>query len=256
MGRCWVSPSLASYFSLVNWRGLFYITVPIGIFGTIWAYKRLREVSVKDPAKKMDWLGFALLSSGLTLILLGVTYLSYGFSSVSEAIGLLLSGAVLLLLFARVELTAVSPLVDFHLFKIRVLVAGNIAQTLYSACWAGLLLLFALFLEIVLGYTPLQAGIGVIPIEVAYLPSAILAGKISDKYGTRTLTSTGLALGAVGLIILSTFDAGTQYPYVALDLVLIGIGSGLFVTPNSTGRDWFGSAKQKRRRIRSLFYSL
>ena len=130
----------------------------------------------------MDWLGVALFSSGLTPILLGVTYLSYGFTAVWEGIGFLLAGAALLLLFARVELTAVSPLVDFHLFKIRVLVAGNIAQTLYSACWAGLLLLFALFLEIVLGYTPLQAGIGVIPIEVAYLPSAILAGKISDKY--------------------------------------------------------------------------
>ncbi|MDG6905129.1 MAG: MFS transporter [Nitrososphaerota archaeon] len=239
--------------SLVNWRGLFYMNVPIGIFGTIWAFRRLREIAPEDPEKRIDWLGIGLFSGGLALLLLGVTYLSYGVSSALESIGFIVSGVVLILVFARVESRTAAPVVDISLFKIKVLVMGNIAQTLYSASWAGLLLIFAIFLQIILGYTPFQAGLGVLPIEVSYLPISILAGRISDRYGSRTLTSSGLALGAAGLFILSTFGQGTPYLFVALDLVLIGIGSGLFVTPNS--RAVIGSVPPNRRGVASGLFS-
>ncbi len=115
--------------TFVDWRGLFYINIPIGIFGTFWAYKRLKEISVLDPSKEMDWAGFATFSIGLTSVLLGITYLSYGAGSFDLGFALLIGGFVFVALFAEVESKVRHPLLDLSLFKIRSFAMGGVAQT-------------------------------------------------------------------------------------------------------------------------------
>ncbi|MDG7000847.1 MAG: MFS transporter, partial [Nitrososphaerota archaeon] len=78
--------------ALVDWRGLFYVNIPIGIFGTIWAHKRLKEISTRDKSRKMDWTGAILFAAGLTLVLLAITYLSYGLASYIEGFSFLAAG--------------------------------------------------------------------------------------------------------------------------------------------------------------------
>lgn len=239
--------------SVVDWRGLFYVNIPIGIFGTYWAHRRLTEISIRDPDRRIDWLGFVSFSGGLALVLLAITFLSYGSSALWEAGLLGLGGVSLLLIFVRIELKTGSPLVDFALFRIRVFSMGNIAQILYSLSWGGFLVILAFFLQITLGYSPFRAGIAVIPVEASFILVSVLGGKLSDKYGSRMLASSGLAMAGIGMILLSTFGEQTSYIMMALDLVLIGIGSALFITPNS--RAIMGSVPENRRGIASAIYS-
>jgi EmrB/QacA subfamily drug resistance transporter len=237
--------------SLTDWRGLFYVNIPIGIFGTLWAQLKLREISVRDPSKKMDWLGFALFSTALTLILLAITFLSYGTTGLIEGLSFLVTGVVLMLIFVIVQARVSYPMLDLGLFKIRLFMAGNLAQLLNSLVWSGLLILFAFFLQIGLGYSPLQAGVAIVPLEVAYVISSLISAKLSDRYGTRVLCTAGLSVITADFLLASTFSLTTQYPEVAVVLVVCGIGNGMFTPPNL--RAIMGSVPNTRRGIASSF---
>jgi len=237
--------------SITDWRGLFYINIPIGIFGTIWAYLRLRDVSTKDRSKKIDWFGLLFFSIGLTLVLLSVTYLSYGSSGEVDGIFFLFVGFLLLAIFVRQEASTPSPLLDLRLFKIRLFAGGNSAQLLNSLVWSGLLVLVTFYLQIGLGYSALTAGLGLLPLEGAYVIASLISSKLSDIYGTRVLCTTGLVLIVTGLMIISTFGMATSYLEIALALAVIGIGNGMFTPPNL--RAIMGSVPENRRGIASGF---
>lgn len=218
--------------SVMDWRGLFYVNIPIGIFGTIWARKKLREIATKDPSKKMDWPGFGLFLTGLLLILLAITYLSYGISGYTEGIAFLITGSVLLVVFIRIESKTSFPLLDLRLFKIRLFAAGNLAQILNSLAFAGIIFLVAFYLQIGLGYSPLRAGLSIIPLDVTYLVSSLVCGKLSDRYGSRILTTLGLSINTICFLTMTTFGQDTQYVEIALILAAMGWGNGMFTPPN------------------------
>ncbi|MDA4131091.1 MAG: MFS transporter, partial [Thaumarchaeota archaeon] len=144
-----------------------------------------------------------------------------------------------------------SPLLDLQLFKNRMFAAGNLAQFLNSLAWAGLLLLVAIYLQIGLGYSPLQAGLGIVPLELTYVVSSLICGKLSDKYGSRILCTTGLIVMAICYISLTTFNSFTQYYQVAVVLAIIGIGNGMFTSPNF--RAIMSSVAPERRGVASSF---
>lgn len=218
--------------SVVDWRWLFYVNVPIGIFGTVWAHRRLREIATKDESKKMDYAGLCVFSAGLTLILLAITFLSYGSSDWLQGVTLMFLGSITLLIFIRIETTMPSPLLDLRLFKIKQFAMGNLAQLLNSLVWNGAIVLMAVYLQIGLGYTSLEAGLSVLPLDVAFLTFSLLAGKLSDKYGSRTLCTLGLSLISTAFFVISTFGPRTGFMEFALLLALIGVGNGLFNAPN------------------------
>lgn len=219
--------------SLVDWRGLFYVNVPIGILGTIWAYVRLRDISVKVTKTAFDWRGFLSFTSGLSLVLLGITFLAYGLSDALRAYIFLLTGSAMLLSFAWLESKSTHPFLDLKLFKIRVFAFANIAQFLNSLTWTGFLLILAFYLQIGLGFTPLDAGLGIIPTEVVFLIVTLVSSRLSDAHGSRYLATSGLVINTIGFAILSTFTVSTTYVEIALVLTLFGIGNGLFNTPNT-----------------------
>ncbi|MEE4113236.1 MAG: MFS transporter [Desulfobacteraceae bacterium] len=135
---------------LYGWRALFYLNIPIGIFGTLWAHLRLREIATKDEQKNIDWIGFATFSSGLTLVLLAITTLSYGAAESLTGMAMLAAGVLLLLGFIWVEMRSGAPLLDLQLFRIREFAAGNIAQLLNALAWLDMMLMVSFYMQVVL----------------------------------------------------------------------------------------------------------
>ena len=169
----------------------------------------------------------------------------------ASGFSLLLIGFVLIAIFVRQESRASSPLLDLRLFKIRLFAAGNSAQILNSMVWSGLLVLVTFYLQIGLGYSALMAGLGILPLEVTYIVSSLIGSKLSDKYGTRLLCTSGLATMAACLFLISTFGPTTPYVAIAITLGAYGIGNGLFNPPNL--RAIMGSVPENRRGIASGF---
>jgi EmrB/QacA subfamily drug resistance transporter len=241
--------------SFMSWRGLFYINIPIGIFGTLWSYLRLREISTKDPTKKMDWVGFALITGGLALTLLSLTFLSYGLSGFKEGLFFLIGGAVMIILFAIAENKISFPLLDPLLFKIRAFVAGTFARMLNAVSWTGTIVITAFYLEIGLGYSPLRAGIALVPMEVSFFVVGIICGRLSDKYGQRGLATLGIGIATTGLLLMFTlFTPSTAYPTIAVIIAFSGAGNGMFSGPNISSI--MGPIPPNRRGIASSFSSL
>lgn len=244
--------------TFVDWRGLFYVNVPIGIFGTIWSYKRLREISSREKAAKIDLPGFVSFTISLSMILLGITFLGYGLRNSDISYALLVAGFVLLGIFAKIESKSESPMLDLRVLKIRIFALANLAQLLNSITWTGLVLLLAFYLQIGLGYTPFQAGIGLIPVDIVFLISTLFSSRLSDRHGSKILATSGLAVNALGFLLLLTFSLSTSYFAIAAVLVIFGLGNGLFNTPNT--REIMSSVPPERRGvasgIRSMMFNL
>lgn len=219
--------------SVVDWRGLFYVNIPIGIFGTVWAYRQLKEISVLDPSKEMDWAGFGLFSVGLTSSLLGITYLSYGAGSIGFGSVLLLVGLVFIVVFAEVESRIPNPLLDMKLFKIKSFAMGGVAQLLNSVVLNAVIVLLAFYFQIGEGYSPLQAGLAILPLDATYLAFSLWGGKLSDEYPPQILATLGLVIGTISIIAMVLFGETTAYPVLALVIAIVGAGNGIFNPTNT-----------------------
>ncbi|MDB5204345.1 MAG: hypothetical protein JWP09_373 [Candidatus Taylorbacteria bacterium] len=231
-----------------NWRLIFWINVPIGIFGTAWAYLKLHEVNEKRNIK-IDWWGNVTFALGLILILVGITYgiqpygnHLMGWTSpkvLSEIIG----GILLLVLFAFIEKKIKAPMLNLELFKIKAFAAGNIANLLSSIGRGGLQFMLIIWLQGIwlplhnysFESTPLWAGIYMLPLTLGFLLVGPLSGYLSDKYGARYFATGGMIIGAISFALLMTLPANFVYLNFALLLLLNGIGVGLFSSPNTTG---------------------
>lgn len=219
--------------SFVSWPGLFLVNIPIGIFGTIWAYRQLKEVSVLDPSKKMDWVGFTLFSGGLTSVLLGITYLSYGAGSIGLGAAMLFVGIVVIAGFAWYESSISYPLLDMKLFKIRPFAMGGVAQLLNSIVLNAIIVLLAFYFQVGLGYSPLEAGLAILPLDGTYLVFSLWGGKLSDRYSPQILATLGLVIGTVSILGMIVFGEGTSYTLLAVVIALVGAGNGLFNPTNT-----------------------
>jgi MFS family permease len=219
--------------SITDWRALFYVNIPIGIFGTYWARTRLLEISVRDPQKWVDKWGFVTFGAGLTLILLGLTFLSYGPGSLALGASSLGSGVLLLVVFLRLQARSRAPLLDLRLFKIRQFAAGNLALFFQAIAWFGLSIVVSFYLQIGLGLSALDAGLEFLPLQVAVVMSAYLTGRVIDRHGRLSLVSnTGNVLTIIGLAILAYTLGNPDTFLVSVALFIFGIGNGMFITSN------------------------
>jgi EmrB/QacA subfamily drug resistance transporter len=216
---------------LFTWRSIFLVNVPIGIFGTYWSRKRLKEISRPAYGEKFDLLGAVTFSGFITLLLLGLTV-----GSVADplSIAMLAASILLLISFVLVERGARFPVLDLSLFRIRLFTAGNIANLLSGLAFAALAFIMTLYFQLVRGYDPLHAGIFLIPLDVTLILIGPISGSLSDRWGARGLSTIGLIMASVGFFYLSTFSTTTIYPDIAIGLVLVGFGIGLFRSPNAS----------------------
>jgi EmrB/QacA subfamily drug resistance transporter len=235
--------------SVLDWRFLFYINIPVGIFGTVWAHKRLTESKERERRTPMDWFGFVTFTSFMATFLLALTYAAYGIGESYVVIVFFLGAAVSLLLFVLVELKSTRPLLDLSLLKIREFTGGVVTQLINAMAWGAFSLMVSLYLQLIVGYSPLQAGLAILPFEFALLFVGPLSGRLSDQYGTIPFTTSGLAVVSVSLVLLSTVGINTPYTVLVPYLILGGAGMGLFLSPNMSSV--MGSVPPHRRGVAS-----
>ena len=237
--------------SFFDWRALFYVNIPIGIFGTFWAHHRLKEIAKVEKKTPVDWFGFVSFSISITSFVLALTYDAYGLSEELVVYGLLVVSALTLAIFVVYESREKHPLLDLSLLRIREFTGGVIAQLLNAIAWGAFLLLLSLYLQLILDMSPLEAGVGIIPFDIAFLIFGPLSGRFSDKFGHLPFTTSGLTLASVGLYLFSTVTIATPILFVIVYMILVGVGMGLFVSPNISSI--MGSVPEKRRGIASAF---
>jgi len=237
--------------SFFDWRVLFYINIPIGLFGTFWAHHRLKEVAKVERRSPVDWLGFVSFSISITSFLLALTYDAYGLTEERVVYALLLVSVVTLLVFILQERRERYPLLDTSLLRIREFTGGVIAQLLNAVAWGAFLLLLSLYFQLILDMSPLAAGLAIIPFDIAFLVTGPLSGRLSDKYGHLPFTTAGLALSSLALLSFSTMTITTPVSLVIFHMMLVGVGMGLFVSPNISSI--MSSVPEKRRGIASAF---
>ena len=231
----------------VDWRLVFYISVPFGLIGTVWSYKSLHETSQRVAAR-IDWWGNVLFAGGLTAVLAGITYgiQPYGGHNMGWTnpwvLAGLIGGTVILIAFGILETRIVDPMFDMGLFKIKAFSFGNLAGLLASVSRGGLQFMLIIWLQGIWlplhGYsfdrTPLWAGIYLLPLTISFLIAGPLSGYFSDRFGARTFATGGLVVVALSFLGLLLLPTNFHYWEFAGLLVLNGIGSGLFSAPNTT----------------------
>jgi MFS family permease len=239
---------LGGLLSEVDWRLVFFVSVPIGILGTVWSYLSLHELSAKQSGARIDWWGNILFGVGLTALLAAITYgiQPYGGHTMGWTnpwvVAGLVGGVALLVAFCIVETKVAQPMFAMSLFRIRAFWAGNLAGLLASVARGGLQFMLIIWLQGIWlplhGYdfedTPLWAGIYLLPLTVAFLVAGPISGAMSDRFGARTFATGGLLLVAASFLGLLLLPVDFSYAAFAGLLVLNGIGSGLFSAPNTT----------------------
>ena len=223
-----LSGVMITYF---GWRSIFLINIPIGIFGTIWGYIRLKEIGVKPIGQKFDYAGSILYCIGLATILLALTI---GDPLSARNIAILAGGVAFFVAVIFVELKQKYPTIDLTLFKIRSFAAGNLAGFANALAFACGPFLRSLYLQLILGYSPLKSGVLLIPMDILILVLNPFSGRLADRYGSRVLSSLGLAFDAAALFWFATLNDKSSYSTLLISLLLFGFGLALFAPANTS----------------------
>ncbi len=231
----------------LDWRAVFWVNVPVGVFGTVWAYRKLRDDGKRHRAR-VDWWGNITFAVGLGAILIAVTngiqpYRGHTMGWMNPAVfGLLAGGALLLAAFVVIESKLAEPMIQLGLFRIRAFSAGNVAGFAVSIARGGLQFMLIIWLQGIWlplhGYnysdTPLWAGIFLLPLTAGFLISGPLAGLLSDRFGARGLASAGMVVFGASFIGLMLLPVDFSYWAFAGLVAANGIASGMFGAPNSS----------------------
>lgn len=235
---------LATY----DWRFVFLVSVPFGVFGTVWSHYKLRELATIKKGQKIDILGNVTFGAGLIALLVSLTYglapyghATMGWSNPYVAGGLVCSLA-LLAAFPFIERRVQDPMFRLDLFKRRIFAAGNLADLLAALARGGVSLMLIILLQAVwlplhgIPYadTPYWAGIYMIPFSLGIVFMGPLSGYLSDRYGARGFSTLGMVIAGCAFLIMSTLPYDFDYATFAAAIFAMGIGFGMFSSPNVT----------------------
>ncbi|WP_339062274.1 MFS transporter [Tepidibacillus marianensis] len=216
-----------------GWPSIFYINLPIGIIGYIWGNRVIPE-SKKNEGQRFDVAGALILFLSLISILFALSYTEkWGWNN-SYIISLLIIGALLLGMFIFIEKKVKDPMVDLAIFQDRLFSMGNLSSLLSFIAQFSVILLMPFYLQQLREYEPSQAGLLFIPMPLTTLFIAPISGAISDRIDTRYLSSLGMAVTTLGMWQLSLLHAHSSHFSIILAMMTIGLGSGMFQTPNNS----------------------
>ena len=232
----------------INWRLVFLISVPTGIFGTIWAYKRLHDLSERTK-QPIDWAGNLTFAVGLVLVMVGVTYGIQPYAghplgwSNPTVITCLTVGVVTLAAFVVIEAKVRYPMFRLTLFRIKAFSFGTISTFLSALGRGGLMFMLIIWLQGIWlplhGYsfarTPFWAGVYMLPMTAGFLIAGPISGRLSDRYGSRPFATGGMLAAALGFALLEFLPVNFSYPAFAGILLLNGLAMGAFAAPNRAG---------------------
>jgi MFS family permease len=229
----------------VDWRLVFLISVPVGLFGTVWAYLKLEERS--EPRRRpIDWWGNVTFAVGLICVMVAVTHgiRPYGAHPTGWGspivIALLASGVACLVAFALIEKRVPDPMFRLNLFRIRAFTFGTASTFLSAVARGGLMFMLIIWLQGLWlpqhGYsftsTPLWAGIYMLPLTVGMLLAGPTSGYLSDHFGARPFATGGMLGAALSFGLLLMLPVNFSYPLFAVVLFMNGVSMGLFASPN------------------------
>jgi MFS family permease len=229
----------------IDWRLVFLISVPVGLFGTVWGYLKLEERSRPRPTP-MDWWGNITFAGGLVMIMTSVTFgiRPYGSSATGwgspRVLFLMIGGVALLAAFVVIEGRVENPMFHLSLFRIRAFTFGTLSTFLAAVARGGLMFMLIIWLQGIWlpqhGYsfssTPLWAGIYMLPLTVGILLSGPAAGALSDRYGSRVFATSGMLATALSFAFLLLLPTNFSYVWFAAILLMNGLSIGLFAAPN------------------------
>ena len=229
----------------INWRLIFLVSVPIGLFCTVWAYTMLHDV-VPPHKTSIDWAGNVTFAVGLISVMVGITFgiEPYGHSNMGwmspVVIGSLSLGVALLIVFSIIERRVAEPMFRLPLFRIRAFTAGTLASFLSAIGRGGLMFMLIIWLQGIWlplhGYdfasTPLWAGIYMLPLTLGFLIAGPISGILSDRYGARPFATAGMLLTAISFVLLDILPVNFNYWAFAPLLLMMGLSNGLFMSPN------------------------
>ena len=229
-----------------DWRAVFWVNVPVGVFGTIWAYRSLRDSGYRGGGR-IDWWGNVTFAVGLGAVLIAITagiqpyhHHAMGWTN-PQVVGLLVVGILLLGAFALIESRVAEPLFQLSLFRIRAFTAGNLAGFAVAVARGGLQFMLIIWLQGIWlplhGYnyadTPLWAGIFLLPLTAGILIAGPVSGALSDRFGARGFSTAGMIVFGGSFVGLMLLPVDFSYWAFAVLIGLNGIGGGMFAAPNS-----------------------
>ena len=246
IGGSFVGLIAGGLLSIIDWRLVFWVSVPFGLIGTVWSYMSLRDNGIRTHAK-IDWWGNITFAVGLTALLVGIVYgiEPYGVHSMGWTSPLVLTSfliaAVFLVAFFIIETKALAPMFNIQLFKIRAFFMGSAAGLLAAIARGGLQFMLIIWLQGIWlplhGYnyadTPLWAGIFLLPLTVGFMIAGPISGYLSDRHGARILSTTGLSVFALSFVGLLVVPTNFSYWIFAVLIFINGVGGGMFSAPNS-----------------------
>jgi EmrB/QacA subfamily drug resistance transporter len=242
-----IGPVLGGVLVAISWQWVFWFNVPLGLIGAIWGALVLRELSSRDPERGLDLLGTAVFLAGLTGLVYGIS--KGGLSGWTEPVVIwsLIAAAVLLPAFVLIEREATAPMLDLSIFKDRLFAAATAAAFINGLSRFALLFVFVFYFQGVMGDDPIMAGIKLTPMAIGMLVASPLAGIWADRRGSRMLAALGMLISAGALAGMTTLGQDSPYWQSTLWLGLVGIGSGMFNSPNTAAM--MGTVPANRRGV-------
>ncbi|EGD53148.1 drug resistance transporter, EmrB/QacA subfamily [Thermoanaerobacter ethanolicus JW 200] len=228
-----VGPILGGFLLKFGWRSIFYINVPFGIIGTLWAALQLREIEALPEHQKFDYSGTLVFTTAMIILLIALSFGGFAGWDNPHIVTLFVVAIALFVLFIYIENAVEQPMLDLNLFKTRILAFAYTSNLLNGIARGAVTFLLIFYLQGIKAMDPLTAGILLTPFALAMMIISPISGWLSDMYGSRELSSIGLLISAVGLIGFMGISATTSITKLILWMSIMGFGSGLFISPNT-----------------------
>jgi EmrB/QacA subfamily drug resistance transporter len=228
-----IGPVLGGALVAIAWPWVFWFNVPLGLLGSAWAYLVLHELARRDAERGLDLLGTSTYVVGLTGLVLALSKGGLSGWNAPLVLGGFAAAAVLLPLFVLIERRGRAPMLDLSLFSNRLFAAASGAAFINGLSRFALMFLFVFYFQGPQGQSPLMAGLELAPLAVGMVVASPLAGIVADRHGSRSLAALGMVVTAAGIAGMTMLQAHTPYVWSALWLALVGVGSGMFNSPNT-----------------------
>jgi len=242
-----LGPVLGGALVAISWHWVFWFNVPLALAGAAWGALILRELARREHVPSYDVLGTTTFVLGLTGLVLGVS--KGGLSGWNDTLVIagLAAAAVLLPAWVAIERRSRAPMLDLSLFSNRLFAAATASAFINGLARFALMFLFVFYYQGAQSNSPIEAGIKLIPLALGMLIASPLAGIYADRHGSRTLAALGMLVSAAGLAGMTTLGVHTAYWQSAVWLALVGVGSGMFNSPNTAAM--MGAVPAQRRGI-------